>query len=142
MQPEHAHQLWQAYFLLPGDCPRAVAEVPDGFGGALKRKWNAEKGRDKRSSGRHAAISKTLGLLWVAHRNECEEDVDVTIVLEKDAASTHTAVGAGSDGDGAGRRRVAVEFDGPHHFIVPVHKAKKLSQYNIIPCGSSNKKLK
>ena len=63
-----------------------MAEVPGGFGGAPKRKWNAGKGRDKRSSGRHAAISKTLSLLWVAHRNECEEDVAVTTVLEKDAA--------------------------------------------------------
>ena len=78
------------HFLLPGDCPRAVAEVPGGFGGAPKRKWNAEKGQDKRSSGRHAAISETLSLLWVAHRNKCEEDVDVSIILEKDAAWTHS----------------------------------------------------
>ena len=48
----------------------------------------------------------------------------MTIVLKKDAAWTHTAAGAGSEGDGAGWRRVALEFDGPHHFIVLVHKAK------------------
>ena len=37
-QPEHAHQLRQAYFLLRGDCPRAVAEAHARIGGALERK--------------------------------------------------------------------------------------------------------
>ncbi|KAK1748798.1 hypothetical protein QTG54_000737 [Skeletonema marinoi] len=48
----------------------------------------------------------------VAHRNEYDEDVDVAIVLEENSAWTHTAA---SDFDIKNGRKVAVEFDGPHH---------------------------
>jgi hypothetical protein len=55
----------------------------------------------------------------VAHRNEYDEGVDVAVVLEEDSAWTHTALYDFNVDRGEGRwKRVAVEFDGSHHFTV------------------------
>lgn len=124
IQLEHAHQLWQSYFLLSTDCPEAVKFVPQEFAKYLEHKWNMEKSRHKNSSKRHEAISKTLGLMRVAHRNEYDEDVDVAIVLEEDSAWTHTAK---SDFNVKNGRKVAVEIDGPHHFTVMASTGEQLS---------------
>jgi hypothetical protein len=124
IQLEHAHQLWQSYFLLSADCPEAVESVPEEFTKYLEHKWNLEKSRCKKSSKRHQDISKTLDLMRVAHRNEYDEDVDVAIVLEEDSAWTHTAQ---SDFDIKNGRKVAVEFDGPHHFTVMASTGEQLS---------------
>jgi len=124
IQLEHAHQLWQSYFLLSADCPEAVKHVPEEFTKYLEHKWNLEKSRCKKSSKKHQAISKTLDLMRVAHRNEYDEDVDVAIVLEENSAWTHTAA---SDFDIKNGRKVAVEFDGPHHFTVMASTGEQLS---------------
>jgi hypothetical protein len=124
IQLEHAHQLWQSYFILSADCPEAVESVPEEFTTYLEHKWNLEKSRCKKSSKRHKDISKTLDLMKVAHRNEYDEDVDVAIVLEEDSAWTHTAQ---SDFDIKNGRKVAVEFDGPHHFTVMASTGQQLS---------------
>lgn len=112
MQLEHAHQLWQALYLLEDECPLCVATVPEWFQRHLRDKWNLEKARPKISSARHLSLSKTLHLMGVAHINEHDEDIDVAIVLKPDASWTHetekSCVQAGV--------RVAVEFDGPNHF--------------------------
>ena len=125
IQLEHAHQLWQSYFLLSKDCPDAVKFVSAEFSQYLERKWNDEKSRLKQSSSRHKAISQTLDLMRVAHRNEHDEDIDVAIVLDEDSEWTHTAQ---SDFDAVeGRRKVAVEFDGPYHFTVMASSGKDLT---------------
>lgn len=124
IQLEHAHQLWQSYFLLSADCPKAVEDVPEAFAKYLEHKWNLEKSRCKKSSKKHQAISKTLDLMRVSHRNEYDEDVDVAIVLEENSAWTHTAQ---SDFDIKNGRKVAVEFDGPHHFTVMASTGEQLS---------------
>ena len=130
IQIEHAHQLWQSYFLLSKDCPAAVEYVTNDFRNYLQVKWNIEKSRSKQSSSRHRAISQTLSLMKVAHRNEYDEDVDVAIVLEEHSAWTHTAV---HDFDTTTRdssrrwKKVAVEFDGPHHFTVMASTNDELS---------------
>jgi len=131
IQLEHAHQLWQSYFLLSHDRPDAVRLVPMEFAQYLEEKWNAEKGRRKSSSSRHTAISRTLDLMGVAHRNEVDEDVDVAIVLEGDGGKwTRAAVRVADPGavanEGDGRRKVAVEFDGPHHFTVAASTGEEL----------------
>jgi len=125
IQLEHAHQLWQAFFVLSEDCPDAVKFLSNEFSQYLEKKWNEEKGRLKQSSSRHKAISQTLNLMKVAHRNEYDEDVDVAIVLEENSAWTHTA----QDNFDVieGRMKVAVEFDGPHHFSVMASSGKDLS---------------
>ncbi|KAL7534076.1 hypothetical protein ACHAWF_004712 [Thalassiosira exigua] len=124
-QLEHAHQLHQSLFILSRDAPSAVAEVSDDFRSYLAERWDAEKGRAKKSSSRHKEISKTLDLMRVRHRNEYDEDVDVAIALDGDEAWTHMGLDDFDEGDGEGRdcdgkarklRKVAVEFDGPHHF--------------------------
>jgi hypothetical protein len=129
IQIEHAHQLWQSYFLLSRDCPDAVEYVPTEFRNYLEGKWNAEKSRGKQSSSRHRAISQTLSLMKVAHRNEYEEDVDVAIVLEEDSAWTHTALhDFDFEREGGERwKKVAVEFDGPHHFTAMASTGEDLS---------------
>ncbi|KAL9183967.1 hypothetical protein ACHAXT_002053 [Thalassiosira profunda] len=125
---EHAHQLWQSYFLLSSDCPEAVEHVPGSFSSFLERKWNAEKSRDKRSSNRHRLISQTLNLMRVAHRNEYDEDVDVAIVLDEDSAWTHMAQDDFDiDQVEVARLKVAVEFDGPHHFTVAASTGEDLA---------------
>ena len=116
MQLEHAHQLWQSYFLLSKDFPDATKFVPAELRNYLEDKWKLEKSRSKQSSSRHKAISQTLNLMKVAHRNEYEEDVDVAIVLEENSAWTHTAQNNFDSLPEKGHRKVAVEFDGPHHF--------------------------
>eukprot|EP01082_Thalassiosira_pseudonana_P013898 g12302.t1 g12302 contig6:1656019-1658533(-) len=125
IQLEHAHQLWQSYFLLSEDCPAAVEFVPAEFSQFLEKKWNIEKNRGKQSSSRHRTISQTLELMRVAHRNEYDEDVDVAIVLQEDSSWTHTAQ---KDLDNQeGRVKVAVEFDGPFHFTVMASTGKDLT---------------
>lgn len=126
IQLEHAHQLWQSYFLLSKDCPAAVKFVPGEFSQYLEQKWNIEKSRRKQSSSRHRSISQTLDLMRVAHRNEYDEDVDVAIVLEEDSAWTHTAH-TDFDVNSEGHWKVAVEFDGPHHFTVMASTKKDLA---------------
>jgi len=126
IQLEHAHQLWQSYFLLSKDCPDAVKFVPEEFSQYLEEKWNIEKSRSKQSSSRHRAISQLLDLMRVAHRNEYDEDVDVAIVLEQDSAWTHTAQ-KDFDVNNEGHWKVAVEFDGPHHFTVMASTEKDLA---------------
>jgi hypothetical protein len=127
IQLEHAHQLWQSYFLLNKDCPDATKFVPLEFRNYLEEKWRLEKSRNKSSSSRHRAISKTLNLMKVAHRNEYDEDVDVAIVLEENSAWTHTAQRNFDGLAEEGHRKVAVEFDGPHHFTRPASTEKDLS---------------
>ena len=113
IQLEHAHQLWQAYFLLQGESPEAVENVPAWFTEYLQKKWSLEKAREKLSSARHRSLSQTLHLMGVEHYNEHDEDIDVAIVLKDNAAWTHeTETGESSD-DAVS---VAVEFDGPNHF--------------------------
>jgi hypothetical protein len=118
VQLEHAHQLWQAYFILQEDCPEAVKDVPEWFVTYLREKWSLEKARDKLSSARHRSLSNTLQLMGVDHINEHDEDIDVAIILQPNAAWVHqTEVFDDSetsiDDDNL---LVAVEFDGPNHF--------------------------
>mmetsp|Transcript_11836 Transcript_11836/g.20822 ORF Transcript_11836/g.20822 Transcript_11836/m.20822 type:complete len:155 (-) Transcript_11836:91-555(-) len=66
----------------------------------------------------------------VAHRNEYDEDVDVAIVLEEDSVWTHTAIQTDFDvheSNSMGHLKVAVEFDGPHHFTVMASTQKDIS---------------
>jgi hypothetical protein len=88
---EHAHQLWQAFFLLKSECPLAVDSVPVKFAIWLEERWKEEKSRKKISSSSHKSLSDTLKLMRVAHVNEHDEDVDVTIVLEESSAWTSEA---------------------------------------------------
>lgn len=121
MQLEHAHQLWQAYFMLEEDCPEAVKRVPDWFVSYLKDKWTLEKNRPKQSSARHQSLSSTLQLMGVDHINEHDEDIDVAIILRQNAVWSHET---NMDEDGLfepsigaeNHVSVAVEFDGPNHF--------------------------
>mmetsp|Transcript_310 Transcript_310/g.505 ORF Transcript_310/g.505 Transcript_310/m.505 type:complete len:888 (+) Transcript_310:157-2820(+) len=113
IQLEHAHQLWQALFLLEDECPEAVKEVPKWFYQFLEKRWKAEKSRTKLSSARHRSLSDTLDLMGISHYNEHDEDIDVAIVLKEETLWTNSA--AKSDHKDA-RHKVAVEFDGPSHF--------------------------
>jgi hypothetical protein len=113
IQLEHAHQLWQAYFLLEEESPKAVENVPVWFSEYLRDKWSLEKAREKLSSARHRSLSQTLNLMGVDHFNEHDEDIDVAIVLKGNAVWTHET---GKSEDLADRVSVAVEFDGPQHF--------------------------
>ena len=113
IQLEHAHQLWQAYFLLEEESPDAVDGVPLWFVDYLRDKWKVEKARDKLSSARHRSLSQTLHLMGVDHYNEHDEDIDVAIVIKKDASWSHET----DDGNEVTQRvSLAVEFDGPNHF--------------------------
>ena len=116
IQLEHAHQLWQSYYLLSSECPTAVQNVPSEFGDYLEQKWKHEKSRVKNSSSRHRAISRTLDLMRVRHLNEYD-DVDVAIALDNNSTWTHDASDFETTG-GRSQVKVAVEFDGPHHFTV------------------------
>ncbi|KAL7559199.1 hypothetical protein ACA910_013205 [Epithemia clementina (nom. ined.)] len=125
IQLEHAHQLWQALFLLEIESPEAVAQTPGWFREYLLSQWKNEKARPKLSSARHKALSQALTQMGVAHQNEHEEDIDVAIVLEPNALWTHqaaskTTTGGSRDGSSYEEDRsmikVAVEFDGPNHF--------------------------
>ena len=112
IQLEHAHQLWQALFLLEPSYTQCFQTVPDWFRTYLEEQWKEEKTRPKVSSARHRALSKTLNLMGVAHFNEHDEDIDVAIVLEEGANWTHETVNSQvKEG-----MKVAVEFDGPVHF--------------------------
>jgi hypothetical protein len=126
---EHAHQLWQALFLLEEECPEAVRSAPGWFYRYLQEKWKAEKSRVKVSSARHKALSQTLAAMGVSHKNEHDEDIDVAIVLKPNAAWVHesspldlTSAGVAeakttvSTSNSSESVRVAVEFDGPNHF--------------------------
>ena len=120
---EHAHQLWQALFLLESECCSCVQTVPEWFRKYLHEKWNLEKARRKVSSARHRALSETLALMGVDHYNEHDEDIDVAILLKPGAAWSHeTEVNTVDDGV-----RIAVEFDGPTHFtrLRPLVKGSK-----------------
>jgi hypothetical protein len=112
IQLEHAHQLWQALFLLEDSSPNAVDGVQSWFREYLQDRWLVEKARTKMSSARHQSLSQTLNLMGVAHYNEHDEDIDVAIVLKRQASWTHQTTPAES-GKGV---KVAVEFDGPNHF--------------------------
>ena len=116
MTLEHAHQLWQAMFLLQKEFPEAVAGVPSEFSSWLEARWKEEKSRSKLSSQRHKKLSETLNNMRVAHYNEHDEDIDVAIVLKKESgwtSSASTEHGLSKDI----KHRVAVEFDGITHFI-------------------------
>ena len=91
IQLAHAHQLWQALYLLEYEWPEAVEQVPSWFRDFLKEKWSAEKARQKISSARHRTLSKTLNLMGVAHFNEHDEDIDVAIVLKDQSLWTSAA---------------------------------------------------
>ena len=121
MQLEHAHQLWQAYYMLEEDCPEAVKRVPEWFVSFLKDKWNVEKARLKLSSARHQSLSKTLQFMGVDHINEHDEDIDVAIILQPNAIWVHETdmddmYDLDADDFYADQVSVAVEFDGPNHF--------------------------
>jgi hypothetical protein len=111
IQLEHAHQLWQAYFLLQESSPPVVANVSHWFRDYLRDKWSLEKSRTKLSSARHRSLSQALDLMGIAHKNEHDEDIDVAIVLKKSAVWTHQTKRDGTEGV-----KLAVEFDGPNHF--------------------------
>ena len=129
VQLEHAHQLWQAFYILREDCPDAVKFVQPELIHFLEKRWNIEKSRTKKSSYRHKAISKTLDLLGVAHRNEYKEDVDVAIALSDTSSFTSLAQMPFTELENAGvRHKIAVEFDGPHHFSVMATTGEELSQ--------------
>lgn len=113
IQLEHAHQLWQALFLLEAESPAAVSRVPRWFRDYLGDKWNIEKSKKKISSARHKSISDVLDFMGIAHFNEHDEDIDVAIVLKHQASWAHQTESAGN---GGGSMKVAVEFDGPNHF--------------------------
>ena len=113
IQLEHAHQLWQALFVMEYEYPEAVKNVPIWFRDFLKEKWSIEKSRQKTSSARHRSLSQCLDLMGVAHYNEHDEDIDVAIVLKDNTAWTHKAT---RDDQGDTVLKVAVEFDGPNHF--------------------------
>lgn len=113
IQLEHAHQLWQALYLMEYEWPEAVDSVPSWFRDFLKEKWSAEKARQKISSARHRSLSKTLDLMGVAHFNEHDEDIDVAIVLKEHSSWTNSAKKADHN---QSHFKVAVEFDGPLHF--------------------------
>jgi hypothetical protein len=125
VQLEHAHQLWQAFFILQDECPSCTTVIPTWFKEYLQKQWSIEKSRPKISSARHLSISKTLQLMGVAHYNEHDEDIDVAIVLKAGANWTHeTELSSIQSGV-----RVAVEFDGPYHFTrqrcsIPGQKAE------------------
>jgi len=119
---EHAHQLWQALFVLREDCPDAVKYVSSSFGKFLKEKWDDEKSREKTSSHRHKALSQTLNFMRVKHYNEHDEDIDIALVLggpnvkwthksEKNANENKNEFNLENPNP-----KVAVEFDGPTHF--------------------------
>ena len=112
IQLEHAHQLWQALFLLEEEAPRSIEGTETWFRDTLEAKWLQEKARPKVSSARHQSLSKTLTDMGVAHFNEHDEDIDVAIVLKRAASWTHETDRMSLDG----AMRVAVEFDGPNHF--------------------------
>jgi hypothetical protein len=112
IQLEHAHQLWQALFLLEESSPMAVEGVQSWFRDYLQERWLLEKSRTKLSSARHRSLSQTLNLMGVAHKNEHDEDIDVAIVLKQRASWSHQTRKEES-GQGV---KVAVEFDGPNHF--------------------------
>lgn len=112
IQLEHAHQLWQALFLLEESSPMAVEGVQSWFRDYLQDRWLLEKSRTKLSSARHRSLSQTLNLMGVKHKNEHDEDIDVAIVLKQQASWTHQTSPV-EKGQGV---RIAVEFDGPNHF--------------------------
>jgi len=112
IQLEHAHQLWQALFLLEEASPSSVAMVPGWFRGYLGEKWDAEKSRSKASSARHRSISQLLNLMGVSHHNEHDEDIDVALSLKGQATWTHQT---NTEGERSAKK-IAVEFDGPMHF--------------------------
>jgi len=139
VQLEHAHQLWQALFLIEYECPQILlvdgeSIVPDCFRSFLRDKWNIEKARLKISSFRHRALSETLELMGIAHYNEHDEDIDVAIVLKEDASwtsqvsssmrdttnnnqwSSNTNNNKKKTEEEERQFKVAIEFDGPLHF--------------------------
>ncbi len=126
IQLEHAHQLWQAYFLLEEESPESISDVPAWFAEYLREKWSLEKARDKLSSARHRSLSQTLNLMGVRHFNEHDEDIDVAIVLKGDASWTHETDSI--QGNPTGKVLVAVEFDGPNHFTRESDPASKSSR--------------
>lgn len=129
IQLEHAHQLWQAFFILSDDCPEAVKAVPPEFSQYLESKWKAEKSRTKKSSHRHKAISKTLQLLGIAHENEYKEDVDVAIALRDTSSFTHKSQLPISElNEENVQHKIAVEFDGPYHFTLMASTGEELAQ--------------
>jgi len=118
---EHAHQLWQALFLSDRKInPNSTSVEFESF---LRQRWCEEKDRKKTSSARHKSLSNTLKLMGVRHLNEHDEDIDVAIVLKSDSEWTHSAQKIDGDilrgADNGTHRKVAVEFDGPHHFTRP-----------------------
>lgn len=113
IQLEHAHQLWQAYFLLEEESPDCIRDVPSWFAEYLESRWTLEKGKVKHSSARHRSLSQTLDLMGVRHYNEHDEDIDVAIILKDDASWTHETDSAEKSQK---RKSIAVEFDGPNHF--------------------------
>lgn len=135
IQLEHAHQLWQALYLMEYEWPEAVESVPSWFRDFLKEKWSVEKARHKISSARHRSLSKTLDLMGVAHFNEHDEDIDVAIVLKENSSWTNSAKKADHNHSHfkvgmsvctfflidfwhclTQLPNSAVEFDGPLHF--------------------------
>ena len=121
IQLEHAHQLWQALFILEEEAPTAVKGVEPWFRKTLEAKWLQEKARPKASSARHKALSKVLTDMGVAHFNEHDQDIDVAIVLKRAASWTHETDRVSLDGG----MKVAVEFDGPNHFTRILDTSKR-----------------
>ncbi|GMH58626.1 hypothetical protein TrST_g7219 [Triparma strigata] len=114
----HLHQLYQAYCLC--DCG---VEVSPAFEKRMEKEWRREKERAKKSSNRHMELSKVLKLMRIAHTNEYEDDIDVSILLTPsggDSGSVGFTKSLIKPLTGVSRpppgRKIALEFDGPDHF--------------------------
>jgi len=110
MEREHAHQLFQTWFMNEG---RISDRVSREFVDFLEAAWEEEKSRLKRSSRSHLQVSRVLSLMGIRHRNEHDEDIDVAIVLDNGSGWSRV------DSEGTecnGSTFVAVEYDGPDHF--------------------------
>mmetsp|Transcript_6398 Transcript_6398/g.9352 ORF Transcript_6398/g.9352 Transcript_6398/m.9352 type:complete len:841 (+) Transcript_6398:164-2686(+) len=126
---EHAHQLWQAFFLLKSECPTAVNAVPLEFANWLEKRWKEEKSRKKISSASHKSLSDTLKLMRVAHANEHDEDIDIAIVLKETSLWTSQASSTGVEREKKSRHRIGIEIDGPTHFV---HSGKRALGHTVL----------
>ena len=96
----HARQLYQTYQAATVERPGLLSEPDAEMLAAVRRSW--VDGRSETVSRLHADVSACLTRMGVAHANErwcerAERSIDIAI-------------------EGA-RARVAVEVDGPHHFL-------------------------
>ncbi|GMH50695.1 hypothetical protein TL16_g09240 [Triparma laevis f. inornata] len=96
----------------------------------METEWRREKERAKKSSNRHMELSKVLKLMRIARTNECEDDIDVSILLtpsSSDSCSVGFTKSLIKPLTGLTRpppgRKIALEFDGPDHFTRTTHRS-------------------